>query len=249
MTTPMGQQPDYKGMFDQACQQIGDAIKTVVDKFNAFVKHVYDNRFFLGPALLVIKGAMEKLREGVDKLVQLVQYLMDHQLPVVSLIVQSFNWVYEVHNPISNLSGQVTDYRSENFEQWTGPTRNSYNRKAAEQKAAIDDYVKKSEFVSSWLFNIVKTNVDYVAGLAGIAAKVAGGMVQVSGETVTVVMIPFAADQLAKLISTLVEEGIKTLVKYAQNFIGAVGNVRDIASQVGDATVFTNGKWPVAVAN
>lgn len=241
--------PDYKTLFNQACDQIAEAIKTVVGKFNAFIKHVYDNRFFLGPALLVIKKHLQTLREGVDKLCKLVQYLFDHQLPVVSLIVQSFHWVNDIHNPISNLSGQVLKPRRESFRAWSGLARDGYNFRAGEQKAAIDDYTKKANFISEWLMGIVKTNVAFVGQLAGTVAKVAGGMVKASGETVTVVMIPFAAEEIAKLISTLVEEGLKAMITYAENFVGALGNIRDAAAQAGNKSVFTDGRWPVAVLN
>lgn len=241
--------PDYKTMFNQACAQIEEAIGTVVAKFNAFVKHVHDNRYFLGPALLIIKNHLHALRVGVDKLCKLVQYLFDHQLPIVSLIVQSFHWVNDIHSPMSNLSGQVLEPRRESFRAWSGLARDGYNFRAGEQKAAIDDYTKKADFISKWLMDIVKTNVAFVAQLAGTVAKVAGGMVKASGETVTVVMIPFAAEEIAKLISTLVEEGIKAMVTYAENFVGALANIRDAAAQSGNKSVFTDGKWPVAVVN
>jgi hypothetical protein len=91
--------------------------------------------------------------------------------------------------------------------------------------------------------------VDYVAGLANMVAKIAAGMITTGAEGATVIELPWAADRLASTLSTLLEEGLNALIKYAQNFVGTLGNIRDAASQQGDHTVFTDGQWPQAVRN
>lgn len=243
--------PDFQGMFNQACDQIGNAVKTVVDKFNALIKHVNDNRFFLGPALLVLKGVLDRMRGVVDKVVELAKYVANHQLPVLALIMQSFNWTNHVHNPMSNLSGPAGRWRddNQNAAYWSGAAADAYKGAAAGQKAAIDEYVKKSEFISKWLFGIAKTNVDYVCGLARVAAKIAGDMIATNAEGATVIELPWAADRLADMLSTAITEGLNSLIAYANNFIGALDNINNAASTQGDHTVFTDGQWPQAVRN
>jgi hypothetical protein len=247
-TPPM---PDYQGMFNQACDQVADGVKTVIDKFNAAVRHINDNRFLLGPALLLIKGCLDKMREVVDKVAQFAKYLAEHHIPVLSLMVQSLNWVSQVHGPMSDLSAPAGQWRddNQNAQYWSGPAAEAYKAAAGVQKAAIDEYVKKSEFISDWLFGIVKTNVDYAAGLAGVVAKIAGSMVTTTLEGATVIELPFAADRLADTLNTLIEEGIKSLIQYAVNFVGAIDNYRRALSQQGDHTNFPGGQWPQAVRN
>jgi hypothetical protein len=243
--------PDFQGMFNQACDQIAAAVKTVVDKFNALIGHIHDNRFLLGPALLVLKGVMDRMRGVVDKVVEFAKYVANHHLPVLSLILQAFNWVSHVQSPMSNMSGPMGRWRddNQNSRYWTGPAAEAYKDAAAGQKAAVDEYVKKAEFISGWLFGIVQTNVDYVASLASVVAKIAGDMVTTGAEGATVIELPFAADRLAGMLSTAIEAGLNSLIEYAKNFAGALKDYHDALSQQGDHTVFTEGQWPQAVRN
>src|SRR3954469_5134730 len=91
MTTPMGPEA-YTGPLDGMFGTIEGEIHKVIDKFNAAVHHVNDWKYVLGPALIWISDALTKVRDGLDKLVKLVQYAVEHHMPVVSLIVQSFSW-------------------------------------------------------------------------------------------------------------------------------------------------------------
>jgi hypothetical protein len=243
--------PDFEGMFNQACDQINNAVKTVVDKFNALIQHIHDNRYLLGPVLLVLKGIMDRIRDVVDKAVQLTKYVAEHYVPVLSLIMQSFHWVNHVLNPMSNLSGPVGRWRedNQNSRYWTGAAADAYKDVVTGQKAAVDEYVKKSEFISKWLFSVAQTNVDYVCGLGNLIAKLAGEMVTTTAEGATVIELPFAADRLASALSTAIEGGLNMLIEYAKNFVRTLGDIRDAASQQGDHTVFTDGQWPQAVRN
>ncbi len=83
---------------------------------------------------------------------------------MLGLIVAGFDWTDRVKSPVSNLSGKATDPASANLSEWTGGAKSEYDRKAGQQKAAIDDIVKKSEFISAWLLKIAKGNVDYAVG-------------------------------------------------------------------------------------
>lgn len=243
--------PDFQGMFNQACDQIGAAVKTVVDKFNALIGHVNDNRFLLGPVMLVLKGVLDRMRGVVDKVVELAKYVADHHMPVLSLMLQGFNWVSHVQSPMSDMSGPMGRWRDDNQNSayWTGPAAEAYKGAAAGQKAAVDEYVKKSDFISGWLFTIAQTNVDYVAELARVVAKIAGDMVTTGAEGATVIELPFAADRLAGMLSTAIEAGLNSLIEYAKNFARTLKDCRDAMSQQGDHTVFTGGQWPQAVRN
>ena len=54
-------------------------------------------------------------------------------------------------------------------------------------------------------------------------------------------------DKLSDSVGKVVEDGLNDLISIATRFVDAVGNVRDIAGQVGDHTKLPGGRWPEAV--
>jgi hypothetical protein len=193
-----------------------------------------------------IKHSLDKVRSGLDTVRDKVAYAADHQIPVLSLINTSFYWIDEAKTPISELSFQTTEPRDENMAKWTGDAASSYNAKATKQKAAVDEAVTKSEFISQWLYKIAKSNVDFVVALAKIVNDIAGKLAQ-AADAATVIDIPWAVDKLADSIGTMVKGLLDTIAQVGQRFVEALGNVRDIASQVGDHSKLPGGNWPEAV--
>lgn len=60
------------------------------------MRYVYDHRHEFAPVLFVLKKQLAAMKKGVDLLVNLVKYVIEHHL-MVSLIVQSFRWITAVH--------------------------------------------------------------------------------------------------------------------------------------------------------
>jgi hypothetical protein len=247
MAPPSYGDVEYTAPFNKAFEDIRDAIKKAVDGFNAVVGHVNDKRWLLGPALFWIKDNLETARDALVKVINLVQHALEHQMPVLSLIYQSFNWVDHVKKPVSELSFPTTEPANQNLAKWTGDTANSYNAKAVKQKAAVDEVVAKAEFISQWLFKIAKANVDYAVQLAKIVTDLAGRFVQAAVDATSVIDLPWAVDTLASMVGTLVKEELNALVSIGQRFVDALGNVRDLATQVGDHSKLPGGAWPEAV--
>ncbi|WP_162788545.1 hypothetical protein [Amycolatopsis albispora] len=212
------------------------------DKYNAAVQHIMGCQFVLGPAMFLIKPAMDEIREHLVKVGQLVQTAVTHHAPVVSLIVQSFNWLAKIQGPVAGLNHQ----RTKLVYTWEGKAAKKYEDTIAAQNAAIEAYALKSDSVSKWLMEIAQYNVEYMTKLAEVVTSFLGQLVTVAIETATVFEIPFAVDKLAGAIGQLATDMMNNLVGVVERFVAALGKVRDLISLMTD-TRLPKGAWPQSV--
>ncbi|MGN9811434.1 hypothetical protein ACTMSW_19015 [Micromonospora sp. BQ11] len=239
---------EYSEPFNKAFEQIRAGVDLAVGGFNDIVAQVNEWAWLLGPAaLLWIKRNLDAVRGGLRSVLDRVEHAVEHQMPVLSLISMSFRWVTDVKTPVSQLSFAVTEPVDQNLAKWTGDAARAYADKATKQKAAVDESVLKAEFISQWLFKIAKANVDYAVELAKIVTSLAGKFAQAATDAATVINIPWAIDTLAESVGDIVTAGLDTLLHIGQRFVDALGNVRDIATQVGDHSKLPGGRWPEAV--
>ncbi|MBF9131046.1 hypothetical protein I0C86_19085 [Plantactinospora sp. S1510] len=245
---PTLSEPELTGPYNEAFQKIQDGIKKAVDGFNSLVQKVNKWSWLLGAAaLLWVKRGLEAVRDALAKAIEKVKYALEHQVPVLSLIINSFRWVNSVKTPVSDLSFAITEPADQDLPKWTGDAASSYLHKAAQQKGAVDDMVLKAEFISQWLFKIAKSNVDFALELAKLVTGLAGEIIEAAGEAAGVITIPLIVETLSDSVGELVEAGLNRLVDVGSRFVEALGNVRDINGQVGDHTKLPGGRWPEAV--
>lgn len=238
----MSSSDEMKGQFDQGFAGLEDKARECGDKFNAAVCHINDWRFVLGPAMIAIRPALDKIRDGLEKLFQLIRTAVEHHFPVVSLIVQSFKWIEDVQRPVNGLVHEKTDLAYH----WTGEASQKYQDKVTAQNDAISVYATKADGVSKWLMDIAKYNVEYMTELAKMATGFLGALVTAAIEGATVIGIPFAVKDLAGAIGTLVTQALDNLVGIAKRFVEALSKVRDIMSMMSDGKLPKN-QWPQAV--
>lgn len=241
--------------FNQAFEKIKEGIKQAIAKFNELVEKVKDKwwLFALGgaagaAAALYVKQGLDKCRDALEQLIEKVNYAIEHQTPVLSLIIASFRWISQVQTPVSELSTLVTRPENENLAKWSGDASTSYRvNKLPEQKGAVDDATAKAAFVSKWLFSIAKSNVDYAVKIAEIVTKFVESLVALVVKAATVVGIAEAAGELGDLAGSVVKDGFTLLTEIGKKLIAALGDVRDLWSEAGDHTKLPGGKWPEAV--
>ncbi|MFJ9975362.1 hypothetical protein [Streptomyces cyaneofuscatus] len=239
---------EYGEPFNKAFDQIRVGVDLAVEGFNDVVSRVNEWAWLIGPAaLLWIKHNIDAARRGLREVMDRVDHALEHQMPVLSLISMSFRWITEVKTPVSQLSFAISEPIDQNLVKWTGDAARAYADKAAKQRAAVDESVLKAEFISQWLFKIARANVDYAVELATIATNLAGKFTQAAVDATTVINIPWAIDTLAKSVGDIVTAGLDTLLRIGERFVDALGNVRDIATQVGDYSKLPGGRWPEAV--
>lgn len=244
----IGNEVEYTGPFNTAFDQIREGIKKAVDAFNDLVNTVNKWAWLIGAAAMWwIKNNLDSIRAALNKMIEKVKYAIEHQMPVLSLINISFRWVREAKTPVSELSFATTEPADEELVKWTGDAASAYARKAGQQKAAVDESVAKAEFISQWLFKIAKANVDFAAELAKIVTGLANKIVEAAAEAGGVITLPLVIETLGNAVGTLVEAGLNVLISVGQRFVDALGNIRDLATQVGDHSKLPGGKWPEAV--
>ena len=238
---------DFVEPFQTGIRQMGEAVNGVCESFNRVVRYVHAHRFQFAPVLLVLKNQLDTMKKGIDQLVKLVKYAVEHHLPVLSLIVQSFRWITQVQTPVSDLSSKVAEPANPDLAYWDGAGAGEYRRRVGLQQDAVVEVTSRAAFISEWLMKIATANVHYVTELAKTAVDVLSKFVVVVVEGATVVGIAFALDKLAEGVGEAIAEGVKLLVGLGDEFMAVVGNVRDIVAQVGDHRKLPGGKWPQAV--
>jgi hypothetical protein len=239
---------EYAPAFNTAFKQINTNIDVAVAKFDEVVDSARRWSWMLGVGgSWWIARNLDDVRNGLQAVIDKVEYALDHQYPVLSLISVSFAWVHDVKTPVSELSFRTTEPANENLYEWTGAAATAYNAKAGKQKNAVDETVAKAEFISGWLFGIAKENVAYAVELSKIVTDLAGKLTQAALDTATVIDIPWAIDILANSVGSLVTAGLNNLLTIGERLVDAVGDVRDLATQVGDHSKLPGGLWPEAV--
>ncbi|HCT77008.1 MAG TPA: hypothetical protein DGT23_10545 [Micromonosporaceae bacterium] len=248
MAPPAGSPSEYTEPFNKAFTQMNEGIKNCVDGFNALVNKVKKWAWLLGAAaLLWIKNSLDKARKALEDIMAKLKYALEHQTPVISLMIISFDWIYKVKTPVSELSFTCTKPVNENLTKWTGDAASSYNTKATQQKGAVDDCVAKAEYISQWLFKVAKGNVEFATELAKIITGLAGKFAQALVDASGVVTIPWAIDTLGEAVGDLVTSGLNILLEVGNRLVDALGAVRDLAGAAGDHSKLPGGKWPEAV--
>jgi phage-related minor tail protein len=248
MTTPGGPE-GYTGQLDELFSRVQDEVQKIIDKFNAAVHHINDWKYVLGPALIWISDALKTIRAGLDKIVKLVQYAVEHHTPVVSLVIQSFNWQDHVQKDISAMVISVEKSADPNLAYWEGVAATEYRNRAKTQREAVEAIAGqggKADAISAWLMKIAQLNVEFMTELVGIAADFLGEFVSAAIEAATVVEIPFAVNDLAGALGGLVTNAINRLADIANRLMETFSNIRDAKGMMNDSRL-PNGQWPQAV--
>ncbi|GLY48385.1 hypothetical protein [Lentzea sp. NBRC 102530] len=235
---------ELTNLFERGFQGLEDKARECGDRFNAGVDHINDWRFVLGPAMLVINPALDAIGEAMQKLFKLIRTAVEHHTPVVSLILQSFNWVENVQQPMNGLSHVPGDtYLAA---RWSGEAAAVYSQKLSAQNDAMNAISTKADGVSKWLMDIAKYNVEYMTELSKMATEFLGALVTAAIEGATVVGIVFSVKDLAGAIGNLVTQSLNNLVGIAKRFVEALSKVRDLLSMTTDKALPNQG-WPQAV--
>lgn len=248
MTTPSSPEA-LTGTFNLLFEKIDGKVQEIIDKYNAAVHHINDWKYVLGPALIWISKALKKIRDGLDQVVKLVRYAVEHHMPVVSLIVQSFNWQDHVQKDVSAMVHSVEASADPNIAYWEGGAASEYWKRVADQQAAVEAIGGQggmADAISGWLMHVAQLNVDYMTMLVGVVADFLGDLTSAALEGATVFEIPLAIQDLAGAIGGLVSNAIKHLGDIAKQLMDTLANIRDAKSMMIDSRL-PGGQWPQAV--
>ncbi|MGW4523715.1 hypothetical protein [Amycolatopsis sp. NPDC004378] len=240
---------EFTGPLDDLFGKVEAKIKEIIDKYNAAVHHINDWKYVLGPAMIWISDGLQKIRDGLDKVVKLVQYAVEHHTPVVSLVVQSFNWQDHVQKDMSAMVGSVETPADPNLAYWEGGGAEAYGKRAEKQREAVEAIGAqggKADAISSWLMTIAKLNVNFMTGLVEVVANFLGALAEAALDGATVINLPFAVKDLAGAIGGLVTDAVKRLGAIANQVMDTLSSIRDAKSLMVDSRL-PGGQWPQAV--
>ena len=256
LVAPSGSAGDYTGPFDKFVKEIEDGYHKALDKFREIIDNLNSWHIRLALAALgasgaaiiwMIKKSLQKLQEGLQRLQKFVEEVIKHHTPIISLIVQSFEWTNKIKGPNSNLSLECTKPASDNLYNWTGAASSAYKDKATIMRAAVDEITTRSEFMAKWLFTVTKTNVEYVKKLAEIVTFLVGKLVDAAAKAGSVIGLPLLGQTIGDAAGGLTEKSLNVLIQMGVNLITALGDVRDVSGSIQDNTKLPNGAWPQVV--
>jgi hypothetical protein len=239
---------DLRAPFNEAFRQIGHGVDQCVDRFNEIVENVRTWFWTVPPPVLLwVRERLRVCRDMVETVIERARYALDHQVPVLTLITASFDWLLHVRQPVSDIAAGVERTSDEKFRTWSGDAARSYWAKAGMQRAAAEEVVGKADFMSAWLFGIAQANVDYAVELARVVTQFVARLTEAVIEVGSVVGIPWALESLSEALGELVRAGLDNLFGIAERFVDAIGNVRDVYAQLTDHSKLPGGRWPGAV--
>lgn len=238
--------------FEGAFKTVDTAVRQIIDDFNAGVQNIYDHRWVLSPFLYWVQKDMQRVREGINKIIQIFKTAFEHYLPVVSLIYQSFSWLNQVKAPMTSLAGRAAREKKEDevlTRAWSGTARRMYDTRRDLQFKAIVDVGAQADFISLWLKNLAIKNVEFMTALMTGVTDLVGKFAGASIKTATVVAIPAAASDLGDMVGDAVKKSLDALTKIAEKFMAALGDAHEIVSKITELSLYEGGNWPQAVRN
>lgn len=250
---------DYTQKFENFCDKIQDGYDKAVEKYNELVDKLnsWGTRWKIvaiggpagGPALgYLIKRAMDKLSKALDNFLNWVNSLLEHKMPIVAMIKQSFNWTEDVKGPITNLHSEMGSPASDNLYHWTGPAKLAYSDKAKAMQAAVSECANRAEFISEWLFTVVKSNVQYVTDMLKITTNLIGKVVDACAQAGSFVGLAGITDTIGEAAGEIAEDTLNHLLEIGERLIDQMGNVRQVEGTLNSHESLPKGHWPQVIA-
>ncbi|GGU66761.1 hypothetical protein [Lentzea flava] len=234
---------DFPAQLEKSFSGVEQKVEECRQQFQALIDTVNNWRIVLGvPVMWWISQKIKQIREALQKVIQLARTARDHYAPVIGLIVQAFNWIDNVKNPMNGLAhqpGNLPYY-------WEGTASTAYQAKVATQNEAIGVVATKAGEIGKWLMEIAKYNTEYMTELLGMLTEVAGALVKAVINAGTVVNIPFAVSDVADLVGSLVEKSLTHLVGIINRLVEALSKTLEVRGMMSDIKL-PGGKWPQAI--
>jgi hypothetical protein len=233
--------PDEVQVLEHRLQEVLDkipgAVDHVRDSFNDLVARATLASAVLGDtAAALIADGLHEIREELKKFLDLAVKVNHDGFPVVSLFRECFGWLIDVMGPTSDIAAQATVPADDNLSHWSGGASGAYRQKMGAQKAALDKTVENSKMISSWLFDVGRSNVDYAAGLLARLTDLALELTKII-QTMMKAKNPDYFDLIATLVRAFMTELEQIAIRTAE----AIGKLREVAAEILDHRVYEPG--------
>jgi hypothetical protein len=222
----------------------------LVDKANEMVDTFNSNRWrYPAYFILMAKGAVEKVLDVLPKLIETIDYALDHYTPVISLYRAGSGWTREVMTPVSEITGSINRDLDKVGLDWEDRAREIYSGDIVpHQHDAAGAVRDNAAYISNMLSEIGTANTDYATDVVEKVAEVYAQLVVVIAELASLIGSPFAIQDAAGLIEKGITSFVGVVTAAVDSFAAAVERIQNAENELSNHTYFPGGEWPQAVS-
>jgi hypothetical protein len=189
-----------------------------------------------------VHDAMTRLKNAVEGVLDLVKKILDESIPVFSLITRAFDWLNEVHAPVTAMSDTAAMYTI-NVNNWSGPAKKAYDQRVPIQTKAIDTLAGAGGELAGWLSELAAANAAYIVSLFKPLFDIGGALAAAIVDAATIVGALEAIGKGAELVQIAVNamyEALENGVNHVTEVINKMVDAKKITGELGDS-------WPEMV--
>jgi hypothetical protein len=189
-----------------------------------------------------VRDATEGLKTTVEDVLRLVKKILDEGIPVLSLITRAFDWLDQVHAPVTALSDTAAMYTI-NVNNWSGPAKTAYSQRVPIQTKAIDTLAAAGGEMASWLADLAAANAAYIVSMFKPLFDIAGALGAAIVDAATIVGALEAIGKTGELVQIAVAamyEALANAVDHVTGVINKMVDAKKITGELGDS-------WPQMV--
>lgn len=230
--------------------QVGDALNKLISTVNGTLSDLGNVSWLGGLGGIAaaryygnkVHNAMERLKKAVEEVLRLVKKILDEGIPVISLITRAFDWLEQVHAPVTAMSDTAAQYTI-NVNNWSGPAKRAYDQRVPIQTKAIDTLATAGGDMASWLADLAAANAAYIVSLFKPLFDIAGALGAALVDAATVVGALEAIGKTGELVQIAVDamyEALANAVDHVTGVINKMVDAKKITGELGDS-------WPQMV--
>jgi hypothetical protein len=234
--------------FDEALKQVTTSNNDMINGYNSLVNALNSHGGVTGAAMaLYLKDKVRDIRHAVEELDRIAKGLIEHSMPVVSLLLTSYDWNNQLFRPTTSIAGFAAR-KADDLVYWKGGAADAYNgNKIGPQADAAADLAAKVDFMSVWLFGIAQANLDFIKGMVAIFASFVKDITAAVIDAGSIVGALEAVGTLAGLCGSVLEQAINFPVTLLAKFVANLKSSRDATATMNNLVKLPGGHWPVAV--
>jgi hypothetical protein len=248
---------DAETVLKEASDKVGDQHGKVRDALTKLISTVDDTMSSLGRLSLLtglggvaaaqiyvhkVHDALERLKKAVEDVLRLVKKILDEGIPVLSLISRAFDWLDQVHAPVTALSDTAATYKI-NVNNWSGPAKMAYDQRVPIQVKAIDGLAGAGGDMASWLADLAAANAAYIVSLFKPLFDIAGALGAALVDAATFLGALEAIGKSGEVVQIAVSamyEALENAVNHVTGVINKMVDAKKATGALGDS-------WPQMV--
>jgi hypothetical protein len=227
----------------QYLERLGAAAREIIEAFDQAI----ENLNVFGPIPEDVRARIEQVLAEVWEMLQrvfdTVSELFKRHAPFLAVMLRTFEWVRHVQAPMTTMARELPDQQNDNFVYWDGTAKGKYETKLAQQQEAIGAVGDAAAFISVWLMDIAKRNVEWLNRLlkleVALSARIVEAALSARGDPEAFVTA------LKDVIKTLITDAANELIDAITRIMTSVEDAKKVQGHL--AAMGMDNGWPQAV--